>query len=67
MLAEKIKAGRYKLEAYFPEFAQYQLPTDAVSDNSEDSTVTRAKYFIRGEFLVSQYCFFLSLESSFEL
>uniref|UniRef100_A0A914DMS6 Guanine nucleotide-binding protein G(s) subunit alpha n=1 Tax=Acrobeloides nanus TaxID=290746 RepID=A0A914DMS6_9BILA len=51
MLAEKIKAGRHKLEDYFPEFASYQLPTDAVYDPSDDPQVVKAKYFIRGEFL----------------
>ncbi|GMT26792.1 hypothetical protein PFISCL1PPCAC_18089, partial [Pristionchus fissidentatus] len=51
MLAEKIKAGRYKLEAFFPEFANYQLPSDALFDSNEDVNVVRAKYFIRGEFL----------------
>ena len=53
MLAEKIKAGRHKLETYFPEFAAYQLPQDAVYESSDDPQVVRAKYFIRGEFLVS--------------
>lgn len=52
MLAEKIKAGRHKLEDYFPEFASYQLPADAQYDASEDPQVVKAKYFIRGEFLV---------------
>lgn len=28
LLAEKIKAGRHKLEDYFPEFASYQIPPD---------------------------------------
>ncbi|CAD5208946.1 unnamed protein product [Bursaphelenchus xylophilus] len=51
LLAEKIKTGRYKLENYFPEFANYQLPNDAVFTPSDDSQVVRAKYFIRGEFL----------------
>jgi len=51
MLAEKIKAGRHKLETYFPEFAAYQLPQDAVYESSDDPQVVRAKYFIRGEFL----------------
>lgn len=51
MLAEKIKAGRYKLEDFFPEFASYQLQSDAVFDTNEDMNVVRAKYFIRGEFL----------------
>ncbi|CAJ0584477.1 unnamed protein product, partial [Mesorhabditis spiculigera] len=51
LLAEKIKAGRYKLEDYFPEFANYQLPSDAVYDPADDTKVVKAKYFIRGEFL----------------
>lgn len=58
MLAEKIKAGRHKLETYFPEFAAYQLPQDAVYESSDDPQVVRAKYFIRGEFLVSCLDFF---------
>lgn len=53
LLAEKIKTGRYKLEHYFPEFASYQLPTDALFQPSDDPQVVKAKYFIRGEFLVS--------------
>lgn len=53
LLAEKIKTGRYKLEDYFPEFAAYQLPTDAVYSQADDTQVVKAKYFIRGEFLVS--------------
>lgn len=52
MLTEKIKAGRHRLETFFPEFANYQLPADAVYDTKEDLLVVRAKYFIRGEFLV---------------
>ncbi|CAI4227591.1 unnamed protein product [Auanema sp. JU1783] len=51
LLSEKIKAKRYLLESYFSEFATYQLPLDAVYDQSEDKEVVRAKYFIRGEFL----------------
>lgn len=51
MLTEKIKAGRHRLETFFPEFANYQLPADAVYDTKEDLLVVRAKYFIRGEFL----------------
>lgn len=30
LLAEKIKAGRHKLEDYFPEFANYQVPQDGI-------------------------------------
>ena len=68
LLAEKIKTGRHKLEDYFPEFEGYQIPPDgwrlfvansyvyffaAQFDANDDQTVVRAKYFIRGEFLVS--------------
>ena len=54
LLSEKIKARRYLLESYFPEFTNYQLPNDAAFDPAtEDREVVRAKYFIRGEFLVS--------------
>lgn len=53
MLAEKIKAGRHNLETFFPEFANYHLPADAVYESSDDPKVVKAKYFIRGEFLVS--------------
>lgn len=53
LLAEKIKAGKHKLEDYFPDFARYQTPVDAgvVVDPSEPPDVMRAKYFIRDEFL----------------
>ncbi|KAK0174415.1 hypothetical protein PV327_010184 [Microctonus hyperodae] len=53
LLAEKIKAGKHKLEDYFPEFSRYQTPVEpgVVSDPSESSEVIRAKYFIRDEFL----------------
>lgn len=53
LLAEKIKAGKHKLEDYFPEFARYQTPVEAgvVADPSEPPDVLRAKYFIRDEFL----------------
>ncbi|CAL2030039.1 unnamed protein product [Caenorhabditis brenneri] len=51
LLSEKIKAKRYLLESFFPEFEGYNLPNDAVYDNQEDKDVVRAKYFIRGEFL----------------
>ncbi|KAI6216701.1 BMA-GSA-1, isoform b [Aphelenchoides besseyi] len=51
LLAEKIKAGRHRLETFFPDFANYQLPPDAVYGPSEDVNVVKAKYFIRGEFL----------------
>uniref|UniRef100_A0A5S6QA42 Guanine nucleotide-binding protein G(s) subunit alpha n=1 Tax=Trichuris muris TaxID=70415 RepID=A0A5S6QA42_TRIMR len=52
LLAEKIKSGRHKLEDYFPEYANYQIPSDAQFEPGEDPSVVRAKYFIRGEFLL---------------
>lgn len=52
LLAEKIKLGKSRLEDWFPDFARYQMPQDAVADHDEDSEVIRAKYFIRDEFLV---------------
>lgn len=64
LLAEKIKAGKHKLEDYFPEFARYQTPVEpgVVTDTSEPPNVIRAKYFIRDEFLVSTIrCFRSSL------
>lgn len=51
LLAEKIKAGKSKLEDYFTEFLRYQTPADAPTDAGEDAEVARAKYFIRDEFL----------------
>ncbi|XP_062376809.1 guanine nucleotide-binding protein G(olf) subunit alpha isoform X1 [Sardina pilchardus] len=51
MLAEKILAGKSKLEDYFPDYARYSPPTDAAGDPGEDPRVTRAKFFIRDEFL----------------
>lgn len=65
-----MKAGKHKLEDYFPEFARYQTPVEpgVVTDPSEPPDVIRAKYFIRDEFLVSilhkpTYNFFLFLSS----
>lgn len=64
LLAEKIKAGKSRLEEYFQEFAHYQTPSDeprlnpfqpgtphTVIETGEDPEVIRAKYFIRDEFL----------------
>uniref|UniRef100_A0AAY4BG68 Guanine nucleotide-binding protein G(Olf) subunit alpha n=1 Tax=Denticeps clupeoides TaxID=299321 RepID=A0AAY4BG68_9TELE len=51
MLAEKILAGKSKLEDYFPEYTRYTPPPDAAGDPGEDPKVTRAKFFIRDEFL----------------
>uniref|UniRef100_A0A8C7YEH1 Guanine nucleotide-binding protein G(s) subunit alpha n=1 Tax=Oryzias sinensis TaxID=183150 RepID=A0A8C7YEH1_9TELE len=52
LLAEKVLAGKSKIEEYFPEFARYTTPDDAIPEPGEDPRVTRAKYFIRDEFLV---------------
>ncbi|TKS77316.1 Voltage-dependent L-type calcium channel subunit alpha-1D CHCACHA1D [Collichthys lucidus] len=51
LLAEKVLAGKSKIEEYFPEFARYTTPDDATPEPGEDPRVTRAKYFIRDEFL----------------
>nr|XP_034980596.1 guanine nucleotide-binding protein G(olf) subunit alpha isoform X1 [Zootoca vivipara] len=51
MLAEKVLAGKSKIEDYFPEFTRYTVPEDATPDAGEDPKVTRAKFFIRDEFL----------------
>lgn len=51
ILEEKIKAGRSKLETYFPDYAEYQTPPDAVHDAADHNEVVRAKYFIRDKFL----------------
>lgn len=58
LLAEKIKAGKSRLEDYFAEFTRYQTPMDATPDPGEDPPVIRAKYFIRDEFLV---CYIISI------
>ncbi|CAF3794679.1 unnamed protein product [Rotaria sp. Silwood1] len=52
LLAEKIKAGR-RLEEYFPEFEHYVVSHVELekSKPNEHAEVTRAKYFIRDEFL----------------
>nr|XP_033789989.1 LOW QUALITY PROTEIN: guanine nucleotide-binding protein G(olf) subunit alpha [Geotrypetes seraphini] len=51
MLAEKVLAGKSKIEDYFPDFVNYTVPEDAIPDAGEDPKVTRAKFFIRDEFL----------------
>ncbi|CAL8280008.1 unnamed protein product, partial [Boreogadus saida] len=51
LLADKVLAGKSKIEEYFPEFARYTTPDDAAPEQGEDPRVTRAKYFIRDEFL----------------
>ena len=53
LLEEKIKAGKYKLEDYFPEFVHYTVPPEAQPEieGGADREFTRAKYFIRDNFL----------------
>lgn len=51
LLAEKVKAGKSKIEDYFQDFARYSTPGDAQLETGEDPEVVRAKYFIRDEFL----------------
>nr|BAB79202.1 G protein alpha subunit s class [Halocynthia roretzi] len=51
LLTEKVLAGRSVLEHYFPDFGPYRIPHDATPDENEEPRVTRAKYFIRDEFL----------------
>ncbi|XP_064202842.1 guanine nucleotide-binding protein G(olf) subunit alpha isoform X2 [Anguilla rostrata] len=51
MLAEKVLAGKSKIEDYFPEYTRYTVPAEATPDPGEDPKVTRAKFFIRDEFL----------------
>uniref|UniRef100_A0A8C6UAP5 G protein subunit alpha L n=1 Tax=Neogobius melanostomus TaxID=47308 RepID=A0A8C6UAP5_9GOBI len=51
MLAEKVLAGKSKIEDYFPEYARYTIPNEATPEPGEDPRVTRAKFFIRDEFL----------------
>jgi len=51
LLAEKVKAGKSKLETYFQDFSRYTTPADATFEPGEDPEVVRAKYFIRDEFL----------------
>lgn len=60
MLTEKIMAARSKLEDFFPEFTRYQTPVDSTVQRTpnEPAEVTRAKYFIRDEFLVNQRSFY---------
>ncbi|XP_062915427.1 guanine nucleotide-binding protein G(olf) subunit alpha-like isoform X1 [Mobula hypostoma] len=52
LLAEKVLAGKSKIEDYFPEYTRYTTPDDAATpEPGEDARVTRAKYFVRDEFL----------------
>ena len=54
LLEEKIKSGKSKLEDYFPEFVHYTVPPEAapeIEQQGADREFTRAKYFIRDNFL----------------
>uniref|UniRef100_UPI00358E73EC guanine nucleotide-binding protein G(olf) subunit alpha-like isoform X1 n=1 Tax=Myxine glutinosa TaxID=7769 RepID=UPI00358E73EC len=51
MLEDKILAGKFLIEDYFPEYANYAIPVDAPTPQGEDPRVSRAKFFIRDEFL----------------
>ncbi|XP_004644008.1 guanine nucleotide-binding protein G(s) subunit alpha-like [Octodon degus] len=51
LLAEKVLAGKSKIEDHFPEFAHYTTPEAAAPEPGEDPRVTRAKYFICSKFL----------------
>ncbi|XP_061094845.1 guanine nucleotide-binding protein G(olf) subunit alpha isoform X2 [Conger conger] len=65
MLAEKVLAGKSKIEDYFPDYARYSIPNETTPEPGEDPRVTRAKFFIRDEFLRictasgdrSRYCY----------
>lgn len=52
LLAEKVLAGKSRLEDYFSEFARYVTPTEGEQESRDHPEVARAKYFIRDEFLV---------------
>jgi GTPase SAR1 family protein len=51
LLKEKILAQKSKLEDYFPGYARYRIPDDARREDGDSEEVTRAKYFIRDDFL----------------
>jgi GTPase SAR1 family protein len=51
-LKEKITAGKFKLETYFPDYEGYQPPNNAKPDNDDTPETVRAKYFIRDMFLL---------------
>jgi hypothetical protein len=53
LLEEKIKSGKSRLQDYFPEFVHYMLPPEAGPEieAGADREFTRAKYFIRDNFL----------------
>jgi guanine nucleotide-binding protein G(s) subunit alpha len=52
ILAEKVIAGKSRLDEYFPDFSSYRTPQEVQLEPSDNPEVVRAKYFIRDEFLV---------------
>lgn len=48
LLKDKIEQGKSKLEDYFPDFADYVCQEES---NEESSDVTKAKFFIRDQFI----------------
>ena len=65
LLEEKIKSGKSKLEDYFPEFVHYTVPPEAVPeiDGGADREFTRAKYFIRDNFLQKPEIYFFVVKT----
>lgn len=40
LLAEKVRAGKSRLDEYFPDFSRYVTPPDAATEPGEDAEVT---------------------------
>ena len=51
LLKQKVLANKSNMVDYFPSFAQYRIPDDAVCEEGEVEEVVRTRYFIRDEFL----------------
>ena len=52
ILRERIVAGKFRLEDYFPEYYRYKIQDKVLRDcPGEEPEFVRAKYFIRDEFL----------------
>ncbi|KAL3311251.1 hypothetical protein Ciccas_010172 [Cichlidogyrus casuarinus] len=52
LLVEKVKAGKSKIENYFPSYTSYRPPPEASTEfANEDPEVIKAKCFFRDEFL----------------
>ena len=39
LLAEKVRAGKSRLDEYFPDFSRYVTPPDAATEPGEDAEV----------------------------